>query len=502
MKMANEEVDDTEFFQQDFTTASEWEIFNARLEEIFHEWKLSYGGASMGSPRAAPLGPNQLSLCEWTIAKEKIKFADVELDVVRIKANVNSEEDAVAVGEDVEPGDCQAFVDLLANGNDYCIIDQKAAEGELHPLAQWYGLREFVVIVPVKGSITNESQIRILMSSIHIAVGESGCDVPVFVQVLDKVQNVFLGVCESGSTRLSFDIVHLNVTPPTCRYLSGLLDVFKGKVGVPYMDPVAVSVRFTYSLSKFLSASYVVPKKVPFSPNGDDEDTGDAIISLPFGVAIDPVSELVLHCTWPHVADNVVIDSQTYSDFDPLTAPLWSLRAHFEDTPVCYMSDCIQEFLQVSDSRRAITEYFPELAFGATQNLEGSKALERLTESKIPTLTSVLPGASSSGSKQPDHIKLEGPINDHLLKDMLYYLFPDAQKDALQHEYQMPSPGQAEFDPLKIKSANPDSLVHRLALLLAVCNSYYGGKRAVAQLWAEFSQEMRYRVERCIQIPG
>ncbi|XP_065081076.1 rab3 GTPase-activating protein catalytic subunit isoform X2 [Ochlerotatus camptorhynchus] len=497
--MLNEEVDDTEFFQQDFTTASEWEIFNARLEEIFHEWKLSYG--LCGSRR--PLERNQLSLCEWTLSKEKIKFADVELDVLRFKANVPEEELVVKEGD--EPaGDCQAFVDLMANENDYCIVDQKV-DGDLHPLAQWYGLREFVVIVPVKNSITNESQIRILMSSIHIAVSESSCDVPVFVQVLDKVQNVFLGLCESGSTRLSFDIVHLNVTPPTCKYLSGLLDVFKGKVGIPYMDPVAVSVRFTYSLQTTgcLSASYVVTKKVPFSDNGTEETGEENMkISLPFGVAIDPVSELVLHCTWPHVADNVVIDSQTYSDFDPLTAPVWSLRARFEDTPVCYMSDCIQEFLQVCGSRRAITEYFPELAFGATQNLEGTKALERLTESKIPTLASVIPGISppGAGAKKDEH-KLDGPLNDEQLKDMLYYLFPDAQKDAL-HEYIMPSAGQTDFDPLKIKSACPDSLVHRLATLLAVCNAYYGGKRAVAQLWAEFSQEMRYRVERCIQIPG
>lgn len=59
-----------------------------------------------------------------------------------------------------------------------------------------------------------------------------------------------------------------------------------------------------------------------------------------------------------------------------------------------------------------------------------------------------------------------------------------------------------QFDPLKIKSAPAGSLVHRLSTLLAICNANYGGLRAVAQLWAEFTQEMRYRVERCIQIPG
>ncbi|XP_062547001.1 rab3 GTPase-activating protein catalytic subunit-like isoform X2 [Armigeres subalbatus] len=490
--MLNEEVDDTEFFQQDFTTASEWEIFNARLEEIFHEWKLSYGT----SGRRASLKRDQLSLCEWTLSQERVKFADVELDIVRYKANI-PEIPGESTGKDGdESADCQAFVDLMANENDYCIIDQKVDE-ELHPLAQWYGLREFVVVVPVKNSVTNESQIRILMSSIHFAVSESNCDVPVFVQALDKVQNVFLGVCEFASTRLSFDIVHLNITPPTCKYLSGLLDVFKGKIGVPYVDPVAVSVRFTYSLSKFLSVAYVIAKKIPFSDTSTEEDKVNSKISLPFGVAIDPVSELVLHCTWPHVADNVVIDSQSYSDFDPLTAPVWSLRTRFEDTPVCYMSDCIQEFLQISESRRALTEYFPEFAYGASQSLEGTKALERLTESKIPTLTSVMSGSTAT----KDVHKLIGPLSDELLKDMLYYMFPDAQNDAI-NSYQLSSPGQTEFDPQRIKTAQLDSLVHRLATLLSVCNSYYGGKRAVAQLWAEFSQEMRYRVERCIHIPG
>lgn len=59
-----------------------------------------------------------------------------------------------------------------------------------------------------------------------------------------------------------------------------------------------------------------------------------------------------------------------------------------------------------------------------------------------------------------------------------------------------------QVDPLRIKTAHSDSLVHRMAAMLALCNSYYGGVRAMAQLWAEFTQEMRFRIERCIQIPG
>lgn len=55
---------------------------------------------------------------------------------------------------------------------------------------------------------------------------------------------------------------------------------------------------------------------------------------------------------------------------------------------------------------------------------------------------------------------------------------------------------------MRIKSAADDSLVMRFSSLLALSITYLGGMRAVAQLWAEFTQEMRYRVERCIKIPG
>lgn len=37
----NEEIDEFEIYHQDFTTASEWEVFIARLEEILNEWSLS-----------------------------------------------------------------------------------------------------------------------------------------------------------------------------------------------------------------------------------------------------------------------------------------------------------------------------------------------------------------------------------------------------------------------------------------------------------------------------
>lgn len=435
-----DEIDDNDFFQQDFTTASEWEIFNARLEEIFHEWKLPY--AEPGQQLSA----HELSTVEWDTMRETVFFADCELTVTRhfAKLPMSPSCDTMDLSDEKSAQQhqpkCQAFDDLMSLANDYCIVDERSDDKVIHPLSRWYGLRDFVVISPAKESISNESQIRILLSSIHISAAESNCEVPIFVQALKRTQNVFAGLCESRTTRVSFDIVHLYTTPITCKYLSGLLDLFKGKVGVHYVDPVQVSVRFAYSLSKFFNTSYVSERQYAFC---DLEFEVPAMPDkpcrmLPFGVSIDPVTELVLFCSWPQVAENVVVDSQNYSDFDPLLAPVWTVRGRFEPRPICYLSECIGEYLQLSESRRNLTELLGDnYMYSGSLNLDGNP-LDLLTESKISTfaIASVLPSFTSrgntsdsrkSGSGASAAAKPDGPLNEEQLMQMLYYMFPDAQ---------------------------------------------------------------------------
>lgn len=207
----SDEIDDNDFYQQDFTTASEWEIFNARLEEIFREWKLSYQGLQQN------LTKNQLAKCEWLTTTERIFFADVELMVTRYcaklstindddinkNADANSKNTIVPASASSSPSPssyniekCQTFIDLLSIENDYCILDEKSTDeftSSLHPLVRWYGLRDFIVISPIQQSLTNESQIHVLLSSVHIAIAECNCDVPIFIQIMDKKQNVFAG---------------------------------------------------------------------------------------------------------------------------------------------------------------------------------------------------------------------------------------------------------------------------------------------------------------------
>lgn len=156
-----EEIDDNEFYQQDFTTASEWEVFNARLEEQFHEWKLPFVETK------ANLNKNELSLCEWSISRETVYFADSELVIARYSAKTSTE--SAPSSEKLKGQTCQAFKDLLSLGNNFCILDENCDDTKIHPIARWYGLRDFVVVYPAKKAIPNESQVRVLLSSIHIA---------------------------------------------------------------------------------------------------------------------------------------------------------------------------------------------------------------------------------------------------------------------------------------------------------------------------------------------
>jgi len=69
----NEEVDDQDFYQHDFTTTTDWEIFVAHLEKIIQEWRLPKVKIE---PR---LKKGDLSEEEWERTSEKILFAGVWL---------------------------------------------------------------------------------------------------------------------------------------------------------------------------------------------------------------------------------------------------------------------------------------------------------------------------------------------------------------------------------------------------------------------------------------
>lgn len=228
--------------------------------------------------------------------------------------------------------------------------------------------------------------------------------------------------------------------------------MFKEKIPYDYKDPVTVSVRFTFNLKQFSSAAYVSKRKFAFGDRSEEpvDNVIDGRTVLPFGVSLDPVRELVLYCTWPEVAENVVMDSSTYTDFDALLAPVWSFRMHYEAIPICFMSECLHELLHQCDAAKSVSDVLGVdyvCAAGADYVAqEEANPLERLTESKISKITTSMlsaalssTSASAANKKQPKKAKgIEGPLKDEQLMAMLYYLFPDAQEQS-SHTYAIPT---------------------------------------------------------------
>lgn len=225
--------------------------------------------------------------------------------------------------------------------------------------------------------------------------------------------------------------------------------MFKEKVSFDYVDPVTVSARFTYQLKQFPNTALVTKRKFPFADRNEESLVGDSqkLSVLPFGVSLDPVRELILYCTWPEVAENVVMDSRAYTDFDPMLAPNWSFRLRFEAVPICFMCECIHELLQQSESTKMLSDILGiEQLFATTSDYnagEEANPLERLTESKISRITSsvlsvALPGVAGPSKKPAKKARgVEGPLREEQLMEMLYYLFPDAQADS-PHAYPPP----------------------------------------------------------------
>lgn len=412
--MTSEELYDDVFYQEDFSSASEWEAFISHVGDIFETYEVSDEEA---------LKTNELSLCEWTEETESILFSDYDLTVTRYKAKIPTRET-----ESSKPIN-HVFHDLSSQENENCLLDVNYLKHDyevlnapkppkIHPIAVYYGLRDFVVIKSKKKSLTDTSQIKLLQSSLSLAINESKCKIPAFIQVLYHEQDVYLGFFDSGEFRVSFDIVHLETAPPSCKYLSGLLDMFKGKIGITYVNPVMVSVCLTYSLKNFLSSSYTTVKK----NENDDWDVVDFInvmSSLQFGVSADPVNEVILYTKWPQVSENVVFDSQNYSDFNPINAQKWSIRTRFDYTPVCYLADKLHEYLTLTESPEALSEYYN---FLSVKHRSSENPFAALTDSKLPTI----PGMSmlESGS-----YSIDGPINEKQLRKMFNYLLPDEDEE-------------------------------------------------------------------------
>nr|XP_033333565.1 rab3 GTPase-activating protein catalytic subunit isoform X1 [Megalopta genalis] len=478
--MNNVEIED--FYHHDFTTASEWEVFIARLEEIMHEWKLP------NKKIGRCLKSGDFVNCQWEENFEKLYFADAEflLKHFRLKLEDKDEDNYL---EDSEEEILQCHKDAMNTLNDFTRVDQIHLE-----IARYYGVREFLVLQSAKKeSVTDETKIRILLSSLAIAASNANCDIATLVQVQEPWQKMYLGTSIGKGICTHFDMVHLKKIPPHCKYLTGLLALFKQKIGEGCgvrLDPVTISARFSYLLKDWTTSTWT--QEPPDFDFMQGETLGVAELGkLPFGATYDPIAELHLFTTWPEMSENVVVDSESFTDLEPQLAPEWSVQVKMVSSPVCLLGEYLSNFKSIADLQGDL------MMFPQNEDQSLSSVFNILTESRIPTISTVVSKATAKKNKS-----VEGPIQEEILLSLLYFLFPDADENS-KAAYGDVSTCNVDEDQWRgLKTCAMDSLIWRLAIVAAHCTYNLGGAGALAQLWYEFVQEIRFRWERSILIPG
>ncbi|ETE60790.1 Rab3 GTPase-activating protein catalytic subunit, partial [Ophiophagus hannah] len=311
------------------------------------------------------------------------------------------------------------------------------------------------------------------------------CQVPVFVQIHHRNRKMYVGECQGPGVRTDFEMVHLRKVPSQYSHLSGLLDIFKSKIGCPLtpLPAINISIRFTYILQDW--QQYFWPQQPPdIDALVGGEVGGVEFGKLPFGACEDPIRE-----------HNIMALN---------SMPKFSL-----------FSDFVTEFFKLCRRKESTDEILGRSAFEEEgKDADISHALSKLTEpAPVPIhKLSVTNMVHTAKKKIRKHRGIdESPLNNDVLNTVLMYLFPDAVDKSADGSEARTNTSAGSIPPpesedsnlyIQFKSAPSDSLTYKLALCLCMINFYHGGVKGVAHLWQEFVLEMRYRWENNFFIPG
>ena len=89
----------------------------------------------------------------------------------------------------------------------------------------------------------NPTRAKMALSTVTVAVNNTGCAVPVFVQVMERRAANFVGVCSTPHYRANFEMAVLGKRLKSCGNLNELLRMFKEKLDTPV--PLGEEIRDT-----------------------------------------------------------------------------------------------------------------------------------------------------------------------------------------------------------------------------------------------------------------
>ncbi|ALC37966.1 CG31935 [Drosophila busckii] len=489
-----EEIDDNDFYRENFSADSDWEVFNAQLAEILQKWEVAVD-------KGRPLQPEELYQCKWQVKTETLDLLRNSIAIDHYEARLTGKL-GEALDSSAEKTHCHH--DLMCSLNSFGPPIRNGSE--LHTLARIYGLRRFVVLHPVNAAnyMKSTSEFNFFLSSAAVVAAEVSSVVPIFVQLYDPKWNFYTGVSLAPTLRTNFRLIGLEQAPEDCQYLMGLLTLFHDKVPAAYTQAARVSVRTTYALN---TVRIRMPLYVPFDHGLSSEDIvvdGDverldvqSFYALPHGYTPESRTECYLAYTWPELSEHVAFDSAQRTEFVPSKAPLGQIYLSVEASS--YLSCCLRDYLTVANINRSLESYVGRNFSGTSSGAEQTNPFDKITEHKLTT--SKRDRNYEAPTKANITSRLPGPMTVSELKELLAYLFPEMYPEMALYPYAKQAT-KDKFDPMRIKSAAPDSIVSRLSCLLATCHAHLGNLEGMAQLWAAFTRQLRFLWDNSLTVPG
>ncbi|XP_026487586.1 rab3 GTPase-activating protein catalytic subunit [Vanessa tameamea] len=476
----NEEIDEYDIYHQDFTTASEWEVLIARIEEIISEWHLTKSKVSKSCSEYSK---------RWITKSEELKFRGLYFTLsYHALESIKSQEvenDEKSLLTELQEGLWSATTNFMDD-----------LDGSPYPVSHWFGLKRYLMLCP-KSPLVDGSLIKLIMSSVNIAFANVDCAVAFFVKIREHWQHIYLGIYEDNEYKMSYDIIHLKRISNQCSHLSGLVSLFKSKISSPVpLDAVVISTKFSYELKDSDSFAW---RKRSHSNEFLSIDGFDVkkLIELPFGSESNPLHSALLNAIWPHFRESAIVDSSTFSDIDPIMAPMWTITLTLRNNLSCQLSEIIGKVMNLLDNNNLLMD-----TLGLSRSLGLVNPLNKITEAPI-TISKLVKAAVGRNTQISE---FKGPITDDLLMPLLYYVFPDAVEDnTFPYSERLDAESKKDINETKlcsyVKTSPEDGLVWRLSVTSARLMDA-GGLPYLAHFWYEFTQELQYRWEHRILVPG
>ncbi|XP_012555264.2 rab3 GTPase-activating protein catalytic subunit isoform X1 [Hydra vulgaris] len=498
--MAAESDQDPDVFEiDDFTAASDWERFIYRIEEIIgpHGWKLDKNHKKQKLSQGSELHTLDL--------KENLQFNHRQFYLCYHKSHGEIQSSQEVLLETLPQALHDSFdfnFDFLSRG---------------HILNRCFGIKEFIVLLPAsnEAQIEGESEMKLLWSSLGIALSNLNCQTPIFIQVGPRNRSLFYGLCIGEGFRSSYETIHLKYTPHECNHIQGMIETFRSKLSCPIQSNVIISVRFSYIINDWPEEMWC--QELPNIENEFEMQVGiNSFEELPFGPLQEPVIDLMLAVTWPQLSSDMINDDAHFSDLDPMQAPHWSLKARFMDFCPTLLFEQVKALLHLCHHSSGYnTAQILRTSHRNDQNneltSEVSHVLDRLTK-PAPSLSPLSMAVSRAAMKAINTNVIDSPLPEELLNKALNLLFPDAhlmkeeacklQASLSEQQRSLESDTQRLKDRYRhLKGAPTDSLTLTLACCIMILNHSYGGMQAIAHLWHEFVRELRFRYENKILVP-